>query len=45
MKEKTKDRICGMFSARAENRFYIAVGIYIAAFFIVQAARFIIQNV
>jgi len=44
MKEKTKDRICGIFSARAEKVFYTVVAIYIAVFFIIQGSRFIIQN-
>ena len=44
MKEKIKDRICGMFSARAEKVFYTVAAIYIAAVIIFQTTRFIIQN-
>lgn len=44
MKAKTKDRIRGMFSARAEKAFYTVAAIYIVAVFVFQTARFIIQN-
>jgi len=44
MKSRIKDRIGGLFSDRAERVLYTAVAIYVVAFFIIQGARFIIQN-
>lgn len=44
MKSRIKERIGGLFSDRAERVFYTAVAIYVVAFFIIQGARFIIQN-
>ena len=45
MESRIKDRISGLFTARAEKVFYTAVAVYTAVFIIVQVARFIIQNI